>query len=113
MKRFITILAALIFGQIIYMASVSGVLRNHLPDLLWAYAICQTSRLMRENHYPEPCTILLLLLPFLTEAGQWYGLLPGTFDGYDMVLYASLYLVFFFKQIKTLCTRKTRELFQA
>lgn len=113
MMRIITILAALLAGQTIYMVSGSGILRNHLPDLLWALAICQTSRLMREHHFPGPYTILLLLLPFLTEAGQWSGMLPGTYDRYDMYLYTGLYLVFFFKQIKTLCSRKTRVSFQA
>ncbi len=105
MIRYFIISISLLTGLFIYAVLSTGVIRNYLPDLLWAFAICQTAILMQENKFHHNFIYALLVLPFITEAGQLTGLFPGTFDVYDLLVYSVLYIVFFHSQIIQLCKK--------
>lgn len=104
MKRYFIISISLLAGLLIYTVLSTGMIRNYLPDLLWAFAICQTAILMQENKFHHGFIYALLALPFLTEAGQ-LSLFPGTFDVYDLLVYSGLYTIFFHSKIRLLCKK--------
>lgn len=107
MNRCVTISICLITGTFIYATLDKGVIRNYLPDMLWALAICHTAILMQENKFHPGFVFVLLVLPFFTEAGQ-LTLFPGTFDKFDILVYTGLYTGFFYSQIIQLCKRKLK-----
>jgi hypothetical protein len=111
MNRCIIICASLLFGLIVYGVWQTGLIRNYLPDILWGFALCHTALLMLENKFHPVFVIALLVMPFVTEAGQ-LNLFPGTFDPFDLLVYAGLYTLFFHPQIIGLC-KKLSKLFSA
>lgn len=104
MSRYIIIFSSLLGGVVIYGVGETGLIRNYLPDILWAIALCQTALLMRENKFHPGIVTALLVMPFITEAGQ-VNLFPGTYDPYDLLVYSGLYIAFFHPQIIHLCKR--------
>jgi hypothetical protein len=104
MTRYLIIGACLLTGLLIYAAGYAGIIRNHVPDLLWAWALCETVRIMQEQKFHQGFLYGLLAMPFITEAGQ-LGLFPGTFDPFDLLVYAGLYTLFFHPQIIGLCKK--------
>lgn len=107
MIRYFIITTCLLAGLLIYAAGVRGPVRNHVPDLAWAYALCQTVRLLQENRFQPVFAVILLLMPVLTELGQ-SGIFPGTFDPLDLLIYAGLYILFFHSQIMRVCKKLQR-----
>ena len=85
-------------------------LRNFLPDLLWAIAINLTAILMASKKFPVFYIYSLIILPFLSEIFQYIGLMPGTFDWYDLVIYLFVFLLCFNKKIIHLCKKNLNNL---
>ncbi|HUR67080.1 MAG TPA: hypothetical protein VMZ03_12090 [Chitinophagaceae bacterium] len=112
MIRFVVILLSLLAGIAVYAFFQRGLIRNYLPDILWALSLCQAAILMYEKNFHPAFVGVLLLLPFLMETGQ-LGLFPGTFDAYDLLLYGGLYIAFFHPQIIFLCKRISKVLSDA
>ena len=78
-------------------------LRNFLPDLLWAIAINLTAIVMGEKKFPEFYIYALIILPFLSEILQYTGLIPGTFDWCDLLIYSITYIFCFKFKTPRLC----------
>ncbi len=62
----------------------------NLPDGLWLFSLLQALALLWKND-PEKNMWLLVgtLMAIVHEVGQWSGMLPGTFDILDLVMYGS------------------------
>ena len=84
--------------------------RIFLPDLLWAIAINLTAILMASKKFPVFYIYSLIILPFLSEIFQYTGLMPGTFDWYDLVIYLFVFLLCFNKKIIHLCKKNLNNL---
>lgn len=128
-KKIIDILLLLILGlsiywmlsPTIYLLKVLGIkneieikstgimtlVRNFLPDILWAIAINQTAIELEEKKFPSFYIYALIILPFLSEFLQYIGFIPGTFDWYDLLIYAFVNLYFFNPKLIRLCKTNT------
>ncbi len=84
------------------------VIRNFLPDILWAIAINLTAVVMQEKKFPAFYIYSLIILPFLSEVLQYIGFMPGTFDWYDLIIYTAIYLSFFNPKFKRLCKANSK-----
>lgn len=75
------------------------ILKNHLADTVWCLAIYQMIIFLVDNKYPSFYIITLSVLPLLSEAAQYFGILSGTFDWIDVFIYL-LFLLALIKQLK-------------
>ena len=128
MKRIITILIFLISGLIIYWLFSPGIylfkwtgfnnkelniptsiisilIKNYLPDLLWAAAVNNTAILMAEKKIDAVYIYSLIALPFISETLQRLSFIPGTFDWYDLLIYFIIFLYYFKFKIYQLCKK--------
>ena len=83
--------------------AASVLIRNYLPDFLWALALLNTTILLRDFKVSKFYIHTLYLLPFLSEILQLFKFIPGTFDWYDLLVYSIAYLIFFNSKIIFLC----------
>lgn len=77
---------------------------GYFSDIAWCLALCCIAFALAELKYIRfSGKIQLLLLPFITEAMQYYGIINGTFDWFDILIYAIIITVFvlFFPYLKT------------
>lgn len=62
--------------------------RGYFSDAAWCTALCLvTSYLSKQKYLATSDKFLLLSLPFASEAGQYFSIVPGTFDWLDMLTY--------------------------
>ena len=80
-----------------------AMIRNYLPDILWAIAVNQTAILLTAKRFPTIYVYSLIALPFLSEISQYFGLLPGTFDLFDLLIYFFSFLVCCKPKLLPLC----------
>ncbi|MCE3282949.1 MAG: hypothetical protein K0Q66_1686 [Chitinophagaceae bacterium] len=70
-------------------------LAGYFSDITWCVALCATIFFLRRKGFLETWgSLLVLTLPFLTEAAQYAHIIPGTFDWFDMVIYAAIVTTF-------------------
>lgn len=81
----------------------SNIIRFILPDALWAWALLSYSSTIKITFI----RIISLLLAPLYEIGQLLGLIRGTFDYIDLIIYIIITLIFIRKW-----TRKEKNLSQ-
>lgn len=74
-------------------------LSNHVADALWCLAIIFVVRQFREYKIPDIYSVILLVLPVVSEALQSVEVVPGTFDYLDILVYISLYTICFHREI--------------
>ena len=77
---------------------------GYFSDVAWCISLCCIAFALAElNYITHNGKILLLLLPFLTEGLQYYGVIKGTFDWYDILTYLIVITLFilFFPTLKT------------
>jgi hypothetical protein len=71
-------------------------LTGYFSDIAWCCALYLVavvlSELKRLNLFEK---ISILLLPFMTEAAQYFRIINGTFDWFDLLVYAIILLLFF------------------
>lgn len=67
--------------------------RYHFADIVW-YAALLLSQDMLARGASTPLTYALYALPFVCEAGQAAGLMPGTFDPLDLLFYLITLMIF-------------------
>lgn len=68
---------------------------GHFSDIVWCTAICMiVAALSRPDRLTVPGRVLILLIPFISETGQYFSLIPGTFDWLDILAYSITILVF-------------------
>lgn len=72
-----------------------------LPDGLWFIALLYSNKLTKRIFNPIDradvtiIDIIIVLTPFILEFGQLLGIIPGTFDKFDLLTYIiSLYIYF-------------------
>lgn len=73
-----------------------------LPDALWYMSLLLTQTLFfkEKGRLNRVLIGVAISLPFLLETGQYFGLVSGTFDWFDILTYCSTLILF-------LCLRKT------
>ena len=79
-------------------------------DIAWCLSLCCITRLLFElNNISFMGMILLFTLPFITELLQYFQLIHGTFDWFDLLTYAIIIIIsiIFFINIKTSENEKT------
>lgn len=81
--------------------------RNHFADMVWCLAIFQAVAFLTDRKYPAFYSYLLLSLPFLSEIFQGTGLIRGTFDWIDVLIYFLLLLLFITKKFMYAKSKKT------
>ncbi len=68
---------------------------GYFSDIMWCSALylvtVVVSRLIFLQLFQK---LLILTLPFIVEAAQYFRIIGGTFDWYDILLYAAILLVF-------------------
>jgi len=92
--------------EIIGLSNIANELRNYtaeyldeipnwilfsLPDGLWVFSYVSLLLLVWQNSLSENSLFWILIIPFLalgSEGGQLIGVIPGTFDGYDLLFYS-------------------------
>ena len=73
-----------------------------LPDALWymSLLLVQTFFLEEKGWLNRLLVGIAVSLPFLLEAGQYFGCVSGTFDWFDIITYCLTLIIFL------LCSRK-------
>ncbi|MBL0913309.1 MAG: hypothetical protein IBJ09_13150 [Bacteroidia bacterium] len=84
---FLNLFVPLGLGVLLYLLPLPALLRNYVPDALWAYA-CTSAILLIWDRSPHRGWLLFLFLSFvLFEALQKTGLVAGTADPGDVLAY--------------------------
>jgi len=78
---------ALFLGVIIYLFPVNGVLRNILPDFLWAVSFSVSLNLFASKFSPLLHVLTITLLGSVYEIGQKLSFWHGTYDVLDILAY--------------------------
>ena len=77
-------------------------LKGYLSDICWCTALYLVTVVLNELKYLHLSgKIIILFLPFIVETAQYFHLIPGTFDWFDLLAYAIIFIVFI-KLFKTL-----------
>src|ERR1035437_1204501 len=63
-------------------------LRGYFSDITWCTALCLITIILSELKYLSfGGKIFIFTLPFLTETAQYFGVIHGTFDWFDILTY--------------------------
>jgi hypothetical protein len=69
--------------------------KRHFSDAAWCTALCLViSYLSIHKYLTTPDKFLLLSLPFASEAGQYFSIVPGTFDWLDILTYLIVIIIY-------------------
>lgn len=61
----------------------------YFSDTAWCFALCCIAFALVELKYiKEAGKIQVLAVPFISEIMQYFGIIKGTFDWFDMLIYA-------------------------
>jgi hypothetical protein len=74
-------------------------LKHHFADGVWCLAVLLSIDLLRVKGAPPIYSRVLFALPFMSEALQYIGLIPGTFDWVDLGLYVGIYFLYANKEV--------------
>ncbi len=77
-------------------------LKNHFADMAWCIALIQIFDILKSVKVSYYYSIILLLLPFLSEVLQAIKVIPGTGDLKDITVYFIIYIFFFNKEVLTM-----------
>ena len=69
------------------MVALPSLVRNYLPDGLWAYAFLSTILLIWDRTINIAWTVAAFLLAIGYEGAQYDHLIPGTGDIFDVITY--------------------------
>jgi biopolymer transport protein ExbD len=70
--------------------------RGHFSDTSWCTALCLVTNFLSLNKYISPRDVFVLLsLPFLSETGQFFAIVPGTFDWFDLLTYTLVITIYY------------------
>ena len=68
---------------------------GYFSDITWCCALYFVTIILAEIKYLHLSgKVIILLLPFFLETAQYFHLLPGTFDWYDMLTYLLILIIF-------------------
>jgi hypothetical protein len=91
----VNIFLPLVVGSLVYYfykraIVISAPIRNFTPDFLWFYSFTFSILILREFNLLNKITVVIYLSsPLIFELFQKSGLIPGTFDLYDIIAYYS------------------------
>lgn len=75
---------------------------GYFSDICWCAALYLVTVILTELKYLHLSgKIIILLLPFMIETIQYFHVIPGTFDWFDLLTYGII-LIVFMKLFKTL-----------
>ena len=60
---------------------------NYFCDIMWCVFICEAALLLKKFKVYNIYIIILLALPMASEIGQYFGIIKGTFDIVDLIIY--------------------------
>ena len=105
-KKIIFSFFTLLIGSIIYFLSDTNILvktnfitafiRNYLPDILWTISFYTISTLLAKNitkNYILLSAVYVISIGILFELLQFTGIVRGTFDVWDILVYIIFSLV--------------------
>ena len=70
-------------------------LNGYFSDITWCCALYWTTIVLDELNYLHfRWKVIILLLPFIVETAQYFQLINGTFDWYDMLTYLLVMILF-------------------
>lgn len=70
-------------------------LTGYFSDITWCIALCLVTIVLADLNYLKRGGIMLILtVPFLSEAAQYFGFILGTFDWYDVLTYLAIVFLF-------------------
>ena len=70
-------------------------LSGYFSDTMWCTALCLVVLVLSDLKYLNTIgKLITLLLPFLSEAAQYFGFIRGTFDWYDILTYGIIVMAF-------------------
>jgi hypothetical protein len=84
---------------------VTGWVTFNLPDGLWLYALLSSLVLIWEGSSLKNLvfwTFTALLFSFIAEIAQGWGIVPGTFDWFDMLAYLIAFVLVIIQNQKIL-----------
>ena len=68
---------------------------GYFSDICWCAALClATVAVNTKVQLSRFDKGLILMIPFLSEAGQYFSLIPGSFDWYDLFAYTITIIIF-------------------
>lgn len=74
---------------------ISHFLRGYFSDVMWCIALCLITIVLSERNYLQlKGRLVIFILPFLLETAQYFGVIQGTFDWFDILTYFLIFLVF-------------------
>jgi hypothetical protein len=80
---------------VIYSVLIHRFFTGYFSDICWCIALCLVTIVLSELNYLDIWgKVLILVVPFVSEAAQMFGFLPGTFDWYDVFTYAAVVFLF-------------------
>ena len=85
----------LVIGSLVYYfykknIIISAPIRNFTPDFLWFYSFTFSILILKQFTLLNKITLFIFLAsPLVFELFQKSGLVPGTFDFYDIIAYYS------------------------
>ncbi|WP_288072288.1 hypothetical protein [Hydrotalea sp.] len=81
---------------VIHSTFIRNFLLGYFADGLWCLALCLLTLLLKELNYLKKAGIItILVVPFLTEILQYFGIIGGgTFDWLDILTYLLIILAF-------------------
>jgi hypothetical protein len=69
--------------------------QGYFSDIVWCIALCLVTIVLDSYNYLRSTDkTYILLLPFASEIAQYFSLIPGTFDWFDMLAYLVVILSF-------------------
>lgn len=90
-------------------ANIRHFLSGHFSDMAWCCSLYLITVVLTElKHLHLFSKWLILLLPFIIETAQYFGIINGTFDGYDLLSYLMILIFFmlFFPSLKLFAYEK-------
>ena len=70
-------------------------LSGYFSDAMWCTSLCIVVLVLSDLKYLNTIgKLITLLLPFLSEAAQYFGFIRGTFDWYDILTYGIIVMAF-------------------
>lgn len=74
---------------------------GYFSDIAWCLGLCASVLLLdRRGYLDSTGKLLILTTPFLIESAQYFKLAPGTFDWYDIAVYTTIEILFYFRFLK-------------
>jgi hypothetical protein len=83
-----------------------------LPDGLWLFSYLSILLVVWNNEISKHNAYWLLSVPtiaIVSEIGQWFGIVPGTFDVFDLLFYlaGTVFPILLFTNLKTIKPQTT------